>query len=59
MEENRLENEVTANLREERLKAQLEKTAERALKALSKKQEEEGLFDLNVERFVQQQQVIT
>lgn len=59
MEENRLENEKTAKLREERLKAQAEKTAEKALRALSKKQKDDELFDFSLEKFVKEQQVST
>lgn len=57
MEENRLENENTAKLREERLKVEAEKTRERVLNSLILKEKENKLFESQIEDFLQQQKV--
>nr|CAG4637425.1 EOG090X0FQ9 [Ceriodaphnia reticulata]SVE73252.1 EOG090X0FQ9 [Ceriodaphnia reticulata] len=55
MEENRLENEKTAKLREERLKIEAEKTREKVLASLIVKEQENKLYEAQIEAFLQQQ----
>nr|CAG4651404.1 EOG090X0FQ9 [Simocephalus serrulatus]SVE94560.1 EOG090X0FQ9 [Simocephalus serrulatus] len=55
MEENRLENEKTAQLREERLKIEAVKTQERVMTTLIKKEQENKIFEAQVDTFLQQQ----
>lgn len=57
MEENRLENEKTAQLREERLKIEAVKTQERVMTTLIKKEQENKIFEAQVDTFLQQQKV--
>ena len=57
MEENRLENEKIAKLREERLKIEAEKTRERVLASLIVKEAETKLFEAEIDSFLQQQKV--
>ena len=57
MEENCLENERTAKLREERLKVQAEKTRASVLASLIKKEEESRLHEIQIEAFLEQQKV--
>nr|SVE74503.1 EOG090X0FQ9 [Daphnia barbata] len=58
MEENHLENEKTAILREERLKMQAEKTQKYVLASLIKKEKEAGLHDIQIEAFLAKQMAI-
>nr|SVE75449.1 EOG090X0FQ9 [Daphnia dolichocephala] len=55
MEENRLENEKTAILREERLKMQAEKTQKDVLASLIKKEKEARLHDIQIEAILAKQ----
>lgn len=57
MEENRLENEKTAVLREEKLKIKAEKSRENILASLIKKEEESRLHEIQIEAFLEQQKV--
>lgn len=57
MEENRLENEKTAMLREERLKIQAEKTQQNVLASLIKKEGEAKLHEIQIEDFLTKQMV--
>ena len=57
MEENCLENERTAKLREDRLKVQAEKTRASVLASLIKKEEESRLHEIQIEAFLEQQKV--
>ena len=57
MEENHLENLKTAKLREERLRIEADKTREKVLATLLKKEEEDKLFQSKMETFLQQQMV--
>nr|SVE77308.1 EOG090X0FQ9 [Daphnia lumholtzi]SVE77926.1 EOG090X0FQ9 [Daphnia lumholtzi]SVE78556.1 EOG090X0FQ9 [Daphnia lumholtzi]SVE79184.1 EOG090X0FQ9 [Daphnia lumholtzi] len=55
MEENRLENEKTAMLREERLKIQAEKTQQNVLASLIKKEGEAKQHEIQIEDFLTKQ----
>lgn len=55
---NQEENARIAQLREERLKQQAKKVAERVLSSLLKKEEEKKIFEGKVESFLESQQVI-
>nr|SVE88958.1 EOG090X0FQ9 [Daphnia sinensis] len=55
MEENRLENEKTAMLREERLKIQAEKTQKNVLASLIKKEREAKQHEIQIEDFLTKQ----
>lgn len=57
MEENRLENEKIALEREERLKVEAEKTRERVLSSLIKKEKEEQLYKSKLVHFIETQKV--
>lgn len=57
MEENRLENEKTAKLREEKLKIQAEKKRENILASLINKEEETRLYEIQIEAFLEKQKV--
>lgn len=57
MEENHLENLKTAKLREERLRIEADKTREKVLATLLKKEEEDKLFQSKMEAFLEQQMV--
>ena len=55
---NQEENARIAQLREQRLKQQEKKVAERVLSSLLKKEEEKKIFEGKVESFLESQQVI-
>lgn len=57
MEENRLENETIAQIREERLKLEGEKTQQKVMATLIKKEQEDRIFEAKMETFIQQQKV--
>merc|ERR1712035_224908 len=56
MEENRIENEKTALLREERLKAECEATREKVLQSLVKKEKENVLYQERLRSFIKEQE---
>lgn len=57
VEENRLENEITARLREERLQKEAEKTRGKVLATLIKREQEDKIYEAQVDTFLQQQKV--
>jgi len=58
MEENRFENEKIAFEREERLKIEAEKTRERVLSTLIKKEKEAELYKSKLIHFIETQKVM-
>lgn len=58
MEENRLENEKTAKEREERWTVEAEKTRERVISSLVKKEQQEELYKSKLGEFIEMQKVI-
>lgn len=58
MEENRIENEKTALLREERLRVEFETTRERVLQSLMKKEKEDALYQEKLLDFIKEQEVL-
>jgi len=58
MEENRFENEKIALEREERLKIEAEKTRERVLSTLIKKEKEAELYKSKLIHFIETQKVM-
>jgi len=56
MEENRIENEKTALLREERLRVEFETTRERVLQSLMKKEKEDALYQEKLLDFIKEQE---
>ena len=59
MEENRIENEKTAALREQRLSAEFETTREKVLQSLIKKEKDDSLYQDKLLSFISEQEVIT